>query len=110
MVNLRKRFVLAFLVAVILGSVLGVITQAQDEGDDDPGRIMVYYPGICIVLTPGSWWYDYFKCQDVMGEQELMSESVTHTLDDGTLTTEITRTHEDGSVSWLRRVQRQKVK
>jgi hypothetical protein len=110
MVNLRKRFLLAFLVAVILGCAFGAITQAE-EGDDDPGRIMVYYPGICIVLTPGSWWYDYFKCQDVMGEQELMSESVTHTLDDdGALTTEITRTHKDGSVSWLRRVQRQKAK
>jgi hypothetical protein len=107
MVNLRKRFLLAFLVAVILGCAFGAITQAE-EGDDDPGRIMVYYPGICIVLTPGSWWYDYFKCQDVMGG--LMAEAVTVTVSDDVIETEITRTHLDGSVSWLRRVQRQKAK
>ena len=106
MVNLHKRLLLAFLVAVILACVLGIAEARQVDGEDDPGRIVVYYPGICIVLTPGTYWHRYFKCEDVVGG--LQSETVATLETADTLTTHIERVHPDGSVTRLWRVQRKK--
>jgi hypothetical protein len=97
-----RRLVVAFLLAVILG-----FAVAKVQGDD--GEIIVYYPGICSYLEKYGYWYYFFACH--LEENGLQSQEVTQTLDsDGTLTTDITRTHKDGSVSWIRRVQRQKGK
>jgi hypothetical protein len=98
-----RRLLVAFLLAVLLG--IGV---AKLHGQDE-GEIIIYYPGICAHLEKYGYWYYFFACH--MEENGLMAQSVTQTLDsDGTLTTDIYRTHKDGSVSWLRRVQRQKGK
>lgn len=86
----------AVIAALILGALFGVIVFAED--DDDPGRTMVYYPGICAVLTPGGYWWGVFKCEDWMNGS-LLSETVV-TLDaDGSLTTHIERVQEDGTVT-----------
>jgi hypothetical protein len=99
-----RRLLIAFLLAIILGFAVAKV-QGQDEGE-----IIVYYPGICSVLEKYGYWYYFFACH-LEDNNELMAQSVTQTLDsDGTLTTDITRTHKDGSVSWIRRVQRQKGK
>jgi hypothetical protein len=92
----------AFLFAVILGCVLGAIVFADEDEYGQP----VYYPGICIVLEPFSKWWIFFDCWGTSGG--LMAETVTLTQSDDVLTTEIERTHKDGSVTRLVREQRRK--
>jgi hypothetical protein len=56
-INTPLRLLKAFLLAVVLAIVFGVIASAQ--GDDD---IPVQYPEICRHLEPYGWWWYFFDC------------------------------------------------
>lgn len=96
-----RRLFVAFMIAVLLGAAVAVV-KAQDE---DPDKIIVYYPGICADLPKYGYWYYFFGCH-LEENNAVASQVVTLDQSGDTLTTEITRVHADGSVSWIRREQR----
>ena len=78
------REIRLWLYAVLIVAAILALTarslKATDECEgDDPGEdcLIVYYPGICHYLEPGSYWYEVFLCGDLEAEG-LMAESVTY--------------------------------
>jgi hypothetical protein len=110
------RLVLVLLAVAMLASIIHRVAGvdaapvAQDECDEDNEYstceyLTVYRPSICIGLTPWTWWWGFWGCEN---NNNLMSESISRTeFEDGTLT-EIERTHTDGRITRLTRWQRRK--
>jgi hypothetical protein len=102
--NLTTRYAKAFLVAVILGCLFGWIATVSAQ-EEDPGWQPVYYPGICLVLTPHSGPWIFFDCDRWMAAG-LMMETVVVTEAEGERVTQIERVRDNGDVERLHLSQR----
>lgn len=57
-INHRKRLLIAFLWAVVLGVVFGMVGHATSDGD-----IVVKPLGICDFLEPYTYWWGFWGCE-----------------------------------------------
>jgi hypothetical protein len=64
--NTPARLLKALLLAVIGAVIIGGIVSAQSPKPKGPTAesIIVDEPTICILLTPGGYWWDWWKCDD----------------------------------------------
>lgn len=98
----RQRIVFVIL-ALVFGCLLGAALRA-DGDDPNDSRFLIYYPGICLVLEPWTYWWGFWGCEN--RTDDLMSEDVTAFNADGRRHTVIVRRYRDGSVRELHRVTR----
>lgn len=85
-----KRYLWAVLVACLLALVIGKL-HARELDED---RLVIYYPGICDVLEPYTFWWGFFGCENRAG---LVAETATYQFrPDGRVIVEIVREFQDG--------------
>lgn len=115
--QLVTRYLWALLVAALLAGVIGrvhadaapapppALQDECDSNDEDSTCFVIYRPGMCAHLEPYTYWWGFWGCEN---RNDLMSEAVTTTVTDETITTEITRKYKHGPDTRLVREQRRK--
>jgi hypothetical protein len=87
---MAKRFLWAVLVASMLALLIGRVKANE-------ASFVIYYPGICDVLEPYTYWWGFWGCE---GRTDATTETVTyHFLPDGRVLVEIIREYPGGERS-----------
>lgn len=102
-INVPVRLLKAFLVAVVLAVVFGILAERTRAEE----AIILKPPSICDFLEPwGEAWF-FFNCHTT--DATVTAETYSITLDgDGTVTYESERTHKDGRKVRLQMVRKVK--
>lgn len=73
----RLQLLIAFLVAGLLAIAIAQLHGAETECDpDDPNAtcFVIYYPGLCGVLEPHTYWWGFWGCEN---RADLVAEDVS---------------------------------